>query len=77
MTTSIPKTYPEWSLYHSVWWMISLGGKMHESGSIAAVVNLVSDEDRARAADLVNRYCDLVDEATALKDKHKPDEFRF
>ena len=52
-----------------------MGVRFHESSDVASVIAHVTDEERAQAADLVNRYTALVEEAQALKDKHKPADF--
>ena len=52
-----------------------MGVRFSESSTVAAVINHVTDEERSQAADLINRYTALVEEAEALKDKHKPAGF--
>ena len=75
MTTTSFETSPQWKLFHSLHFTIAMGAQYHESSTVAAVINDVTDEERAQAADLVDRYTALVAEAEALKEKHKPAGF--
>ena len=77
MTTTIFETSPQWKLFHSLYFTISMGANYHyhESSTVAAVIGQVDDEDRAKASDLINRYMALVEEAEALKERHKPAGF--
>ena len=75
MTTTNLETSPQWKLFHSLHFTIAMGVRFHESSDVAAVISLVTDEERSQAADLVNRYTALVAETQALKDKHKPAGF--
>ena len=75
MTTTSFETSPQWKLFHSLYFTISMGANYHECSTVAAVIGQVDDEERSQAADLINRYMALVEEAEALKEKHKPAGF--
>ena len=62
---------PEYDFFHHLAWTIRAGQMFHDSSISAQTLHRMSPEDRAKAADLVQRYAALCDESRALSDHHK------
>jgi len=67
MTTTTKTIPPEWKVFHSIGYAIQFGQHMHDSNEVAHNVAQISEEDRARAKDLVDRYVALCADAKALR----------